>query len=89
MKNLQDLRNVLLEIIPEIRTGKIEVNKANAICTATNSIINLTKLELDFLSSKEIETDFISKPITESLEETLKRIEEKNKEPYKFSNKAE
>ena len=36
MRSLQQLRNLLLDIIPEIRSGKIEVNKANAICAATN-----------------------------------------------------
>ena len=55
MRTLQELRNVLLDIIPNIIivTGKIEVNKANAICAATNSIINLTKLEVDYFEKQK------------------------------------
>ena len=53
MRSLQQLRNLLLDIIPDIRDGKIEVNKANAICAATNSIINLTKLEIEYFENQD------------------------------------
>ena len=82
MRSLQQLRNLLLDIIPDIRDGKIEVNKANAICAATNSIINLTKLEIEYFENQDNEFtfDFIVEPISE----TLKQLESKHKAPYEF-----
>lgn len=82
MRSLQQLRNLLLDIIPDIRDGKIEVNKENAICAATNSIINLTKLEIEYFENQDNEftSDFIVEPISE----TLKQLESKHKEPYEF-----
>ncbi|MBP8995025.1 MAG: hypothetical protein KBG30_14610, partial [Bacteroidales bacterium] len=68
---------------PEIRSGKIEVNKANAICAATNSIINLTKLEVDYLGSQDdaFKSDFIIEPV----EQIVKELENKQKVPYEFN----
>lgn len=83
MRSLQELRNLLLDIIPEIRAGKIEVNKANAICAATNSIINLTKLEVDYLDSQD--DDFKSDFIIEPVSSTIKKLEDKQKVPYEFN----
>lgn len=82
MRSLQQLRNLLLDIIPDIRAGKIEVNKANAICAATNSIINLTKLEIDYFENQD--NDFTSDFIVEPISETLKQLENKHKTPYEF-----
>ena len=82
MRSLQQLRNLLLDIIPDIRAGKIEVNKANAICAATNSIINLTKLEIDYFENQD--NDFTSDFIVEPISETLKQLENKHKAPYEF-----
>jgi len=83
MRSLQQLRNLLLDIIPEIRSGKIEVNKANAICAATNSIINLTKLEVDYLGQQDntFKSDFIIEPV----EQIVKELENKQKAPYEFN----
>ncbi|MBS0645326.1 MAG: hypothetical protein JSR97_01875 [Verrucomicrobia bacterium] len=83
MRSLQQLRNLLLDIIPEIRSGKIEVNKANAICAATNSIINLTKLEVDYLGSQDdaFKSDFIIEPV----DQIVKELENKQKVPYEFN----
>lgn len=82
MRNLQELRNFLLDIIPEIKNGKIEVPKAAAICAATNSIINLTRLEVDYFSKKDgkSQSDFI----IETVEMTVKSIENKKDPPYEF-----
>ena len=84
MRTLQELRNFLLDIIPDIRNGKIEVNKANAICAATNSIINLTKLEVDYFEKQEqeYENDFIVEPI----KDVIKKIEQKNHQPNEFDS---
>lgn len=83
MRSLQQLRNLLLDIIPEIRNGKVEVNKANAICAATNSIINLTKLEVDYLGSQD--ENFKSDFIIETVEKTVLELENKQKFPYEFN----
>lgn len=84
MRTLESLRNTLLDIIPDIRSGKLEVGKANAICSMTNSIINLTKLEVDYYETNKVgKSEFILSP----LDNTIKQIEEKNKEPYIFEAK--
>ena len=46
MKTINDLRNLLLNVITEVKNGKLEVTKAQAICATANSIVNLTKLEM-------------------------------------------
>ena len=87
MKNVNDLREFLLKTITEVKAGTLEVPKAQAICALANSIINITKLEMvyngsdagiGFMNNEEENED-------EDLEDTLREIEEKNKQPYIIS----
>ena len=84
MKNVNDLRGFLLKTITEVKAGTLEVPKAQAICALSNSIINITKLEMvynasdvgvGFMNTEELNED-------DDLEDTMREIEEKNKQPY-------
>lgn len=86
MRTLQELRNMLLDIIPEIKSGSIEVSKANAICSTTNSIINLTKLEMDYngIQGDKPSNDFILEPKNDVLAEISLNEKKRNEKPYEF-----
>lgn len=82
MNNLSELRKLLLTSISEIKTGKLDVPKASAMCAMANSVISLTRLEMDYLIRCEFEIPFAQPE--EGIESTLREIEENNKKPYTF-----
>jgi len=71
-----------LASISEIKSGKLDVPKANAMCSMANSVISLTRVEMDYLIRCEVSMPFVQP--TEDIETTLKEIEERNKKPYEF-----
>jgi hypothetical protein len=83
MRNVNELRNFLLDCIKEVKSGTLDVPKAQAICSMTNSVINLTKLEMLY-NGDDVGVEFMNdiKEEDENLDETLREIEEKNKQPY-------
>lgn len=94
MKTIYNLRETLFETLKKLEQGEIEIDKAKSINEIAQTIINTGKLEHDYLklisdnnknSDKKLPVNswFINpEPVTE----TLKKIEEKKGEPYKFTN---
>ena len=48
MSNIDTLRNVLFSTLEELKSGKINVEKAKAISDVSQTIINTAKVEVDF-----------------------------------------
>lgn len=82
MRTLTELRELLLKTIKEVKDGKVDVQKANAMCSMANSVINLTRLEMDYLITCEKEINFIKEDY--NIETSLEEIEERNKKPYEI-----
>ena len=82
MRTLTELRELLLMTIKEVKEGKVDVAKANAMCSMANSVINLTRLEMDYLINCEKEIPFVKEDY--SIETSLEEIEERNKKPYEI-----
>lgn len=73
------LRKLLFETICDLKEGKISVEKAKQIASSAQVIINLSKVEIDFAKlAHRKELDFFP----ESIDETLRKIEDKKNEPY-------
>ena len=47
--NIQSLRDSLFETINDLKSGKIDIEKAKTISELSQVIINSTKVEVDFL----------------------------------------
>ena len=47
-KTLDDLRNILMDNIKKIKNGELPLDKAREIVAHSNSIINITKVELEY-----------------------------------------
>lgn len=73
MRTLHELRKYLLGIIPNIENGSLDVKKANAICSASNAVMSLTKLEIGLNRASE----FVN-------EDVIKTMGEKDKKPFVF-----
>ena len=83
MKTISDLRRELFQSIQDLRDKKITLAEAKQIASTAQTIINASKVEVDFLKQvKRDESLFFPKTI-ESIDKTLREIEEANKEPYK------
>lgn len=48
MTTINDLRNALLLTVEDLRKKKIEPNAANAISKVAQTIVKMTRLELDY-----------------------------------------
>lgn len=85
MENLNTVRKFLLQTLPEIKNGKCEVPKANAICAMANSIISISRLELDYWDNSEVELPFFQDEEPEDeIQKSLNEIEERKKIPVSF-----
>lgn len=82
MRTLNELREFLLDTITEIKSGKCDIQKANAICSTANSVISLTRLQMDYNENAENELKFISEE--GNIKMSLKEIEERKKLPVVF-----
>lgn len=60
-KKIQDLRETLFDTIDQIKSGKLDVEKAKAITNIAQVIVNSAKAEVDFLKnvSQQGDTGFI------------------------------
>lgn len=85
MENINDLRKLLLIIIQEVKNGQLDQSKAQVICGTANSIVNLTKLEMAY--NGDVGIQFMNYDVEDDISESLKEIEERNKEPYKIDSK--
>ena len=63
VKTISDLRAVLFQSIQDLRNGTIDVAKAKQIASSAQTIINASKVEMDFL---KIQVNAISSIIIES-----------------------
>ena len=80
--NIQSLRDSLFETINDLKSGKIDIEKAKTISELSQVIINSTKVEVDFLKVvKGTGSGFF--PV-EPLEDTMREINEKNKKPLEI-----
>lgn len=52
MKNLNELRQALLDTVDDVRQQKITADDAVAISKNAQAVINLTRLELDYIMMK-------------------------------------
>lgn len=52
-KTFQDLRDILMNNIENLRTGKIKVDVAKEICSHAQTVVNITKLELEYFKTKK------------------------------------
>ena len=61
-KKIEDLRETLFDTIEQIKSGKMDVEKAKAITHIAQVIVNSAKAEVDFLKnvSQQGNTGFIS-----------------------------
>jgi hypothetical protein len=50
-KKIEDLRDTLFDTIDLLKSGKIEVDKAKAIQSIAQTIVNSAKVEVDYLAS--------------------------------------
>lgn len=66
-KKIQDLRETLFDTIEQIKSGKIDVEKAKAITNIAQVIVNSAKAEVDFLKNVNSQgnTGFISGDINQ------------------------
>lgn len=76
MRSLNSLRNFLLDMVKEVKSGSVDVAQAESIIKTTNTIISITRLEVDVTGK----SDFI----IDSVKESLLEIEEREKKPYEF-----
>lgn len=51
-QTLQDLRDILMNNIENLRTGKIDVLVAREICGHAQAIVNITKLQLEYFRTR-------------------------------------
>jgi len=51
-KTLNDLRDILMNNIENLRTGKLKIDAAKEICNHAQAIVNITKLEMEFYKQK-------------------------------------
>lgn len=49
LNNINDLRRLLLDTLLDLRDGKINANDANAVSKGAQAVINLTKLQIEFI----------------------------------------
>jgi uncharacterized damage-inducible protein DinB len=63
-KKIEDLRDTLFETIELLKTNKIEVDKAKAIQSIAQTIVNSAQVEVDYLSqiNATAGTGFIDAP---------------------------
>jgi len=93
MSTAKDLRKTLYQSIQDLKEGTIDVAKAKQIASTAQTIINLGKVELEFLKlAGRKDSPFFpalgtgeekEEPEPETIDQTLQEIEERNKEPYK------
>lgn len=58
MKNLDELRQALLQTVEDVRNKKMSAHDAMAVSKNAQAVINLTRLELDYhIMKKEQEED--------------------------------
>jgi hypothetical protein len=48
---IDDLRNHLFETIELLKDGDIDIEKANAIASVAQTVINLAKVEVDYIKT--------------------------------------
>ena len=57
MKNINDLRANLIDAIIEVKSGKMKPETAKIICAQTQTVLNLTKLEMLYKRDKKDMSD--------------------------------
>lgn len=48
MSNITDLRSILFDTLQEVKSGKMEIDRAKAISELSQTIINTAKAEIDY-----------------------------------------
>ena len=48
MKNIDDLRATLADVIKDVRSGKLDIDRAKTINELSKSIIDTAKVEVDY-----------------------------------------
>lgn len=75
MKNLNELRNALMQTVEDVRAKKMTAHDAMAVSKNAQAIINLTRLELDYTILKkeqeEESLDFFDKELPEPNDKIL------------------
>ena len=79
---------MLVDVNQRLLDNKIDVKTANQIAINTQTIINAVKVSIEAMKVTEQKAnEFII--FTEPIEFTLKEIEDRNKQPYKTSDRVE
>jgi hypothetical protein len=64
MRNIQDLRETLFDAIQDLKTGKMDVEKAKCISDLGQVIVNSAKAEADFIKqSGGTGSGFVEAPV--------------------------
>jgi hypothetical protein len=97
MKNttLSDVKNESLELINKIKNNQIKGSEAKEIVGALNTIIEVSKIQIDFLKSLSQEQkqsldinhilEMFGAKKEPTIEDTLKEIQERRSKPYEPS----
>lgn len=71
MSTLETLRTTLFETLQDVKSGKMEIDRARSICAISQTIINTAKVEIDFaeatgknVQSSLINSDSHGSPVT-------------------------
>jgi hypothetical protein len=85
--NISDMYTLLLETAKGVKDGTIEIDKAKTIAEVSQVVVNAGKLECEYLKlAQKTDSKFLTDK-TESIDETLKEIEQRRKETYKVTPK--
>jgi len=75
----------------KLLAGEMDIKSANQIAINTQVIINAAKVQLEVMRLFKIDkSDFFNEiKALESIDDTLKEIEERRKQPYQKSDRVE
>ena len=85
--NISDLYNVMMETITKLRDGSLAVENAKAINESAQVIVNIAKVECDYLKMAEKKDSKFLTDKNVAIEATLKEIAQKNSQPYQLTGK--
>ena len=82
VSNISDLYGALMQTINGLRDGSVSVDQAKAINEAAQVMVNAGKLECEYLKIAERTSSKFLADKNATLEESLKEIETRQKQPY-------
>ena len=91
MNTFREAIQMVIDTNQKLLDGEIDIKIASQIAINTQTIINAAKVQIEVMKLAKIDkSDFFSEKIKlESIDKTLKEIEENNKRPYRTSDKVD